>query len=266
MQAWLFGRHYYKTDQNFATLASSSLTTPPTDNWIYIVAAINKLLKSASMNNSGVAQAFAAAADLTITELESLALRVATLKNSKQSLLRLPAELRNRIWYMALIEDIKDQVANTGHLRTDQTRDCVAWTDCFQPIERALTIKPPQFFNACRQMKLEVEFILFTEIMKFEEYDILLKKWKTLKPYHLGSIFNTRKLGLPVFGMHHLCRAEKDNTREVVEREAKSRRFPRAGMVSFNEELSLGSLQWALGQSQPHHSALPVTSRAFRRW
>lgn len=218
------------------------------------------------MNNSGVARAFAAAAGLTITELESLTLRLATLKNSKQSLLRLPAELRNRIWYMALVEDIKDQVAKKGHLRTDRTRDCVAWTDCFQPLERTLTITPPQFLNACRQMKLEVESILFTDIMIFEEYDALLKKWKPLKPYHLGSLFNTRKFGLPVFAMYHLCRGGKDNTREVVEREAKVRRFKRAGMVSFNEELSLGSLQWALGQSHHHPSAVPVTSRTFRRW
>ncbi|GIZ46755.1 hypothetical protein CKM354_000986800 [Cercospora kikuchii] len=237
MQAWLFGRHYYKTDQSSATLTSLTLTTPPIGNWTYSVATINKILKSASMNKSGVAQAFAAAADLTITELESLTLHLNTLKNSKSPLFRLPAELRNRIWRTALIEDIQDQVADTGHLRAKEKHDCMFWTDIFGPFEVSIPITPPPFLNACRQLKLEVEPMLFRDIMVFEEYDVVLKQWKTLEPYHLGSLFNTRKLGLPVFAMFHLCKATKYNTRQVIEVDTKSRlvstrsperRFPRA--------------------------------------
>ena len=213
------------------------------------------------------------AIEVALDKLESSSPLPTQLQASQSPLLRLPGELRNAIWRMSLIKDIEHQVATLSggkpvrlsNLQAPNPYTCTSWS-CTSQLHGSLDqISPPQFLGACRQMKLEIESILYSEIMIFEEYDNVLKKWKVLQPYQLGSLFDTRKFGLPLFSTHHVCKPRGEGARQVVEKDERGERSSlmhlRKGMVSFAVELGLESLEWRLGPS--HLIDVEVQSPAF---
>ncbi|PPJ58392.1 hypothetical protein CBER1_08092 [Cercospora berteroae] len=217
------------------------------------------------------------ATDLILNKLESWTPLPTQLENSGSPLLRLPGELRNAIWRMALVQDIEHQVATLSggrparpsNLQAPNPNTCTSWGWSSQLHGSLDQIRPPQFLNACRQTKLEIESILYTEIMIFEEYDNVLKKWKVLEPYQLGSLFDTRRFGLPLFSTHHVCKPRGETARQVIEKDQKGERSTlmhlRKGMVRFAEELGLESLEWRLGPS--HLIDVEVQRLGFsKRW
>ncbi|WPA99631.1 uncharacterized protein RHO25_004249 [Cercospora beticola] len=230
-----------------------------------------------------IAQLLASADALSLSELETASCRLIEIRNSKTPLFRLPGELRNRIWRMALIEDIRsqhetfrDEAVSIAQERKEkalttgtstaailrEVADRRAFGDdhvgnifkdmMFQREIKIIAL--PTFHNTTRQMKTEVESILYNEVMIWDEYDHLFRTWKQLLPYQMGGLFNIRKHGVPLLKLRKEYRANDIKTLVVVgfgtTRTFDPRRYPparRGGRVRFAEELKLENLGWSIG-------------------
>ncbi|GIZ46756.1 hypothetical protein CKM354_000986900 [Cercospora kikuchii] len=221
-----------------------------------------------------IAQLLAAAGNLSVSELETASCRLIEIRNSKTPLFRLPGELRNRIWRMALIEDIRAQEEmykekaqeieqerreGSGHVyevvvssychrswfpvssnKRQGVGDFSTTRSYFGQFHRLQeTIVPPTFFNACRQMKNEVEPILYSHIMVWQEYDRILRRWKTLQPHQTSGLFRARQNGLPLLKAHHGCchLIRKEDFEASESPEVLRYAHVRKGIVRFAEEL-----------------------------
>lgn len=246
------------------------------------------------MAADSMAQLLAAAGNLSISELENSSRRLIEIRNSKTPLLRLPGELRNRIWRMALIEDIRyrhaafeeDAESTTQEKRANGPTGCtkaaltirkisdrrVLRGDSFSSILQDSVAHPeptmvalPTFFNASRQMKTEIESILYHEIMVWEEYDHLFRTWKVLLPHQMGSLLDTRKLGMPILKLYKELRSDGSKTFVDIDFGTAQILGPnkyaparRGGMVRFAAELELENLTWAIGKPYLVTEAAPA--------
>ncbi|KAI5357898.1 hypothetical protein Slin14017_G119110 [Septoria linicola] len=111
-------------------------------------------------------------------------------------------------------------------------------------LRRRSVITPPAFFNAYRQMKIEVESILYREVMIWEEWHGRSGSRTVLQPYQMGSLFNTRKHSLPLLKCRPMRFGEKDVPEASLPKGVK--RGARYGLVRFDAELDLEAMRWCV--------------------
>lgn len=118
-------------------------------------------------------------------------------KNSKQPLLRLPGELRNRIWRLAQIEDVKDQRKAFELRKEHDLAECLTENehspvavDLRWILARIFHPLPSTFSLACQQMKQEAQSIFFEEVLVVTESDAFQRRGATLKTSQIFPIYH----------------------------------------------------------------------------
>lgn len=125
--------------------------------------------------------------DMSFQDLDILRRRVTSAQNIKNPLLRLPAELRNRIWRLACLADLEKQLNII-----DTRAEIEQFSSSVRESTPSLKLRPPYFLNACRQMKQDVEDVLYNDIMVWEEYLHQSKKWRKLNPEEVSVLLSFR--------------------------------------------------------------------------
>ncbi|KAK4631334.1 hypothetical protein CLAFUW4_03217 [Fulvia fulva] len=140
---------------------------------------------------------------ISLEDLQQLDHNIVRAKNAMSCpLLRIPAELRNCIWYLASVADLKHQ----HKLNQD--------TAALGPVQDR-PLHPPCFINTCRQIRAEAAPILFDSIMIWEEwlgndffpalnnpraYPFL---WTKLAPHQIMSLQLERRYYLPTLAIRY---------------------------------------------------------------
>ncbi|KXS95414.1 hypothetical protein AC578_6767 [Pseudocercospora eumusae] len=194
-------------------------------------------------------------------------------RNSRTQLLALPPEIRNRIWYLALVEDLRHQrehdrnkrnedepvLRDPFHIVNTSARHREAWTQGLIP-------HPPRFAATCRQIKLETESILYGEVMIWEEHHHISHNKdpgpgrdplgygdrKILLPYQVHGLFNIRQLGLPILKVRRILDMQLNNLWTGVSiwqygnKAYVSVSRERCGILRFAKETGLPAMTWRL--------------------
>ncbi|KAF7194435.1 hypothetical protein HII31_04240 [Pseudocercospora fuligena] len=216
---------------------------------------------------------FACLDDATISTLDGLIRMATQVRNSKTQLLALPPEIRNRIWYLALVEDFRHQrehdhnrpneddpvPRNPFHIINTSARHRDALTQGLIP-------HSPRFIDSCRQIKVETESILYSEVMIWEEHNHISNKKdpgsgrdplesgdrKILLPYQVHGLFNIRQLGLPILKVRRILDMQMNNHWTGVgiwqygNKAFVSVSRERCGILRFAKETGLPATTWRL--------------------
>ncbi|KAI5357897.1 hypothetical protein Slin15195_G037690 [Septoria linicola] len=184
-----------------------------------------------------VAETLEEAHELTHTQLEDLLRGLTLIKNSRQPLFRLPGELRNRIWHLALIADIKDQyenlkqrtIASYKSLGVETTSPHDLETRATYMISFSFRPKAAKFTYCCQQMKKETQSIFFEDLMVLTWFDPSQNVCKALKGHLIAPIF---------YHLHrHWLTVEAEELHELSKK-------CRVGHINFAPELHLKGGSW----------------------
>ncbi|USW50451.1 hypothetical protein Slin15195_G037700 [Septoria linicola] len=205
------------------------------------------------MTRGRVSEAIAIAESLNETDFRTFCKTLRRRRQPNNMLLTIPRELRDRIWELALLADIRDQCpkppeskveivlpAGLPGIVQDVRMDVAAMAynlSAFMP-------KPPAFVDTCRQIKVETQATLYSSIMIWEEWHGRSGSKTVLQPYQMGSLFNTRKHGLPLLKCRPMRFGEKDVPEASLLKGVK--RGARYGLVRCDAELDLEAMRWCV--------------------
>lgn len=154
-------------------------------------------------------------------QIETVRQRILQLQNAKSFLFRLPGELRNRVFFLAMLAELDD--------RKQQKRN-------------GSIFREPAFFSLSRQIKLECSGLWFSDVLIWEEFDSAERKWRVLSVKEIKAMCMARsKVGqLTLVTQPSHC--DLGRTRESVEG---SRSIcPRKGLVRVKNEICMVGLRW----------------------
>lgn len=177
---------------------------------------------------------------MSFKDLDTLRLRVTEAQNLKNPLLRLPAELRNRIWHLACVEDLELQINHS------ETRAVIAATSNSRDDTPLPALHPPSFLSACHQIKHEAAGVLYDEIMIWQEYIHRSDAWKKLKPKAITALFHIRS----VDGAELMIDREisKDPEQLVMNTAKHASPGYRVGVVFLPNEMGHRAVSWNIGR------------------
>ncbi|KAI5357899.1 hypothetical protein Slin14017_G119120 [Septoria linicola] len=212
------------------------------------------------MTRGRVSEAIAIAESLNETDFRTFCKTLRRRRQPNNMLLTIPRELRDRIWELALLADIRDQCPKPPESKVEIVLPA-GLPGIVQPVRMdvaamaynmsAFMPKPPAFVDTCRQIKVETQATLYSSIMIWEECDPATFAWRTLQPYQMASFYDTRKHGVPVL------RAKGDMisaTRGMVEGSSKFMKdnevLGRRGLVRFSPLLRLKNISWTITSAE----------------
>lgn len=147
--------------------------------------------------------------------------RILQLQNAQSFLYRLPSELRNQVFLLAMFAELEDRKQHGRH---------------------ASIFREPAFFGSSRQIRLECSGVWFLDVLAWEEFNPAEREWKVLSIDQVKAMCVAKsKVGqLTLVTQPSHC--DLGRTRESVEG---SRSIcPRKGLVRVKHGGCMSGLRW----------------------
>lgn len=156
-------------------------------------------------------------------ELETLRRRILELQNSRSILFRLPGEIRNQIFVLAMYAEL-------SHRREQQ------------PSRHHSHFHEPPFFTLNRQVRIECLGLWYSEVIIWEEYCGVEQGWRELGFEEVRSICGGKSGNGQKKLVTQICYCGLERMREGVEGSRSV--CPRKGVVRLRRGEEGGGLKW----------------------
>lgn len=155
------------------------------------------------------------------SQLDLVRQRILDLQNARSPLFRLPSELRNMIFVLAMHGELQERKRSSRH---------------------ATMFKQPAFFAANRQVKAECTGLWFADVLIWEEFDFTSKKWTRMSTDAVREICLAKTASGRCNLVTQSAYCDVIRTRDAVEG---SRSIcPRKGLVRIDNGMPLPQLRW----------------------
>lgn len=153
------------------------------------------------------------------SQLEDVRKHIIDLQNVQSLLFRLPGELRNKIFLLAMHAELQDRKESSRY---------------------TMMFRKPNFFATSRQIRAECTSVWESDILIWEEFDSS-RQWRRVKPEEVKAICRQRSTtGKPTL-ITQLAHCDVSRTRRNVEGSCSI--CPRKGLVRLQSEIAL-QLRW----------------------
>ncbi|EME47475.1 hypothetical protein DOTSEDRAFT_69418 [Dothistroma septosporum NZE10] len=155
------------------------------------------------------------------SQLELVRQRILYLQNARSGLLKLPGELRNKIFLLAMYGELQELRKSSRH---------------------AVMFRQPAFFAANRQVKAECTGVWLADVLVWEEFDTTSKTWTRMSADQVRAMCSAKTAAGRCKLVTQSAHCDVLRTRDAVEgsRSICSRR----GLVRTDTDLALPQLRW----------------------
>lgn len=155
------------------------------------------------------------------SQLELVRQRILRLQNARSSLFKLPGELRNTIFLLAMHGELQERKRSSHH---------------------AVMFRQPAFFTTNRQVRAECVGLWYADVLIWEEFDSTAKTWTRLSTDDVRAMSLAKTTASRCNLVTQSAYCDVLRTRTAVE---ESRSIcPRKGLVRIDTDLPSPQLRW----------------------